>query len=63
MWLKSNIKKWSMLLKNNEVIYYKLQYYLVDVLSLVANLLPLPLSYPEKEKRQAKERNWKSKWI
>jgi hypothetical protein len=26
-------------------------------------LLPLPLSYSEKENRQAQGRNWKYKWI
>jgi hypothetical protein len=40
-----------------------LQFCLVDVLLLVAFLLPLSLSYPKKESWQAQGRNLKPIWI
>jgi hypothetical protein len=40
-----------------------LRFCLVDVLSLVAFLLPLSLSYPKKESWQAQGRNQKPIWI
>jgi hypothetical protein len=42
IWLNSNMKKLSVLLKSNKVIYYKLQFYLFDVQSLVAYFAPAP---------------------
>ncbi len=40
-----------------------LQFCLIDVRSLVAYLLPLPLSYPKKESWQAQGRKQKPIWI
>jgi hypothetical protein len=49
--------------KITKLVIFEVRFYLFDVLSQFHILPLIPLSYPEKENRQAQGRKWKSKWI